>query len=108
MDIDHDALLRLVSTIDAEWTDGLCQNSDVMSNSRQGKHAASEALLLLGKEHPAYPLVFTSWGCHANTLKAEEGEDLRQKGISGIWERHKAALITVIKAHRAGKEHPTQ
>lgn len=103
-EVNPDRLLSLVAIIDDEWTDGLCQNSEVMSNSRLGKDAAAKALHLLGKEHPAYALVFTCWGAHANTLKAEEAEDLRQKGISGVWDKEKPGLVSLIKAEKARRE----
>lgn len=107
--VDTDKLLNLVRIIDEEWTDGLVQNGEVMSNARVGKDAATRITHALDADHPSYSSAMLAWTCCAAILKAEEGEDLRQKGISGLWERHKAEITHVIKfyanaqkeAHRA-------
>ena len=105
--LNTEKLLALVRIIDEEWTDGLVQNGEVMSNARLGKDAAARVTQTLDADHPAYSSAMLAWSCCAAILKAEEGEDLRQKGISGLWERHKPDLVAIIKFYaNAQKEAP--
>lgn len=105
--IDLKALGRLLATIDDEWTTGLNQNGDVLSNARSSRDAAAKIAKAIGPEHPAYAEAMLAHQCALNILSLETAEDLRQKGISGLWEKYLPAFKAVIafyEAHGAGRE----
>lgn len=90
---------QLLRLLDEDLNENLAQNAQIMTHARQGDADLVKALHLLEREHPAYALVFAARG-HIATIKLlEEGEECRQKGAAGLFDRYAPILKRLIEDH---------
>jgi len=94
-------LRQFLALLNSDYTENLCQNGEIQGRARKGREHLVKAIGLLPADHPAYPLVFAAFEELNGILRAEESEDLRQKGIAGLIDRHLPDLVTLIKESQA-------
>lgn len=90
-------LRQFLALLNSDYTENLCQNGEIQGRARKGRDHLVKVLHQLPADHPAYALVFAAHEEMSGILRAEESEDLRQKGIAGLIDRHLPHLINLIK-----------
>lgn len=81
-------------------TDDLNQNGTVMANARHVKDVSEKLVRIIGTpEHPGYALAMLAFQHSNNILRAEEEEDLRQKGVNGLGEKLLPGLYQILEEY---------